>query len=273
MSNLRSFSRFVLISLALLGLSVSSANAALVEVTTFTTVGNENVGGGLVQPVDNDSCSGSGPCSSDSVHPNGATANATASGDIATGELKTFLSATYDDAGVISAGTGQATASITESFSVSGTGTATALFNLESSWDFITNASFQTQALIIKDGFTVFPGGHFQNNLNSNTGSLVGSLDHLMTAEFAVNDGVDFDLEFLWVATLLGGEGFLDFSNTGTFLIQTSAGVTLTPSDPNYLSNPAFGAAVVPLPAAVWLFGTAMIGLVGFGKRKARIAA
>lgn len=29
----------------------------------------------------------------------------------------------------------------------------------------------------------------------------------------------------------------------------------------------------VPVPAAVWLFGTALIGLVGFGKRKSRIAA
>ena len=29
----------------------------------------------------------------------------------------------------------------------------------------------------------------------------------------------------------------------------------------------------VPVPAAVWLFGTALIGLVGFGKRKASIAA
>jgi hypothetical protein len=30
--------------------------------------------------------------------------------------------------------------------------------------------------------------------------------------------------------------------------------------------------SAVPVPAAVWLFGTALIGLVGFGKRKARIA-
>ena len=29
----------------------------------------------------------------------------------------------------------------------------------------------------------------------------------------------------------------------------------------------------VPIPAAVWLFGTALIGLIGLGKRKARIAA
>ncbi len=31
--------------------------------------------------------------------------------------------------------------------------------------------------------------------------------------------------------------------------------------------------SAVPVPAAVWLFGTALAGLVGFGKRKARIAA
>jgi hypothetical protein len=32
------------------------------------------------------------------------------------------------------------------------------------------------------------------------------------------------------------------------------------------------GVSAVPVPAAVWLFGTALIGLVGFGKRKSRIA-
>ena len=40
--------------------------------------------------------------------------------------------------------------------------------------------------------------------------------------------------------------------------------------------NSAFGiepVSAVPVPAAFWLFGTALIGLIGFGKRKARIAA
>ena len=32
-------------------------------------------------------------------------------------------------------------------------------------------------------------------------------------------------------------------------------------------------ASAVPLPAALWLFGTALIGLIGFGKRKTMIAA
>ena len=31
--------------------------------------------------------------------------------------------------------------------------------------------------------------------------------------------------------------------------------------------------SAVPVPAAVWLFGTALVGLVGFSKRKSRIAA
>ena len=31
--------------------------------------------------------------------------------------------------------------------------------------------------------------------------------------------------------------------------------------------------SVVPVPAAVWLFGTALIGLVGFSKRKSKMAA
>jgi hypothetical protein len=31
--------------------------------------------------------------------------------------------------------------------------------------------------------------------------------------------------------------------------------------------------SAVPVPAALWLFGTALIGLIGFGKRKARVAA
>ena len=31
-------------------------------------------------------------------------------------------------------------------------------------------------------------------------------------------------------------------------------------------------ASPVPVPAAVWLFGTALIGLVGFSKRKSKVA-
>ncbi len=39
------------------------------------------------------------------------------------------------------------------------------------------------------------------------------------------------------------------------------------------LETYTYASFAVPVPAAVWLFGTALIGLVGFGKRKSRIAA
>jgi hypothetical protein len=31
--------------------------------------------------------------------------------------------------------------------------------------------------------------------------------------------------------------------------------------------------AAVPVPGAIWLFGSAMAGLIGFGRRKNKIAA
>ena len=37
----------------------------------------------------------------------------------------------------------------------------------------------------------------------------------------------------------------------------------------NFLIEASETPAVVPVPAAVWLFGTALIGLIGFGRRKA----
>ena len=35
-----------------------------------------------------------------------------------------------------------------------------------------------------------------------------------------------------------------------------------------YKMDPSGGIPPVPVPAAVWLFGTALIGLFGFGKRR-----
>ena len=55
----------------------------------------------------------------------------------------------------------------------------------------------------------------------------------------------------LQIDMLNGGYGALD-----NFLIEASE----TPGNP----------AAVPVPAAVWLFGTALLGLAGFGKRKKR---
>lgn len=46
-----------------------------------------------------------------------------------------------------------------------------------------------------------------------------------------------------------------------------------TGTEPVWLDDINMQFHTVPVPATVWLFGPAMIGLIGFGKRKARIAA
>lgn len=51
-------------------------------------------------------------------------------------------------------------------------------------------------------------------------------------------------------------------ATTDSFSTFGIGGALIEPGGPN----------PVPVPAAVWLFGTALIGLVGFGKRKSRIA-
>ena len=58
-------------------------------------------------------------------------------------------------------------------------------------------------------------------------------------------------------------------SNLYSIDVSTGASSLLFPSSPLYSnSGLAFPPSPVPVPAAVWLFGTALIGLVGFSKRR-----
>lgn len=54
-----------------------------------------------------------------------------------------------------------------------------------------------------------------------------------------------------------------DFSSTGSLSLQSPSGVTFVAA-----SNATY--APVPLPPAVWLFGSGLLGLVGIARRKAR---
>jgi len=53
-----------------------------------------------------------------------------------------------------------------------------------------------------------------------------------------------------------------------TFMVRASA-VNLEPMDPMGPLDPGF-MSPVPVPAAVWLFGSGLIGLIGIARRKAR---
>jgi hypothetical protein len=92
---------------------------------------------------------------------------------------------------------------------------------------------------------------------------LVADGEEWTLAIFASDDswftggGIPQNLPASYTAFLIGFE----FDEVGDDI-----GLILAPVDTLEVS-------AVPVPAAVWLFGTALIGLLGFGKRKPRIAA
>jgi len=90
---------------------------------------------------------------------------------------------------------------------------------------------------------------------------------------------IDIDTGFhvgVWGAALAIDVDWPNQNGLGDYALIATLGpyTTLYSMD---TSRPRLASALVrsyvPIPAAVWLFGTALIGLIGFGKRKARIAA
>jgi hypothetical protein len=70
------------------------------------------------------------------------------------------------------------------------------------------------------------------------------------------------------------GSDLISYAIIDTSLTLPQPGIEIYVDNIIYQSGVSAGPpSAVPVPAAVWLFGTALIGLVGFGKRKARIAA
>lgn len=94
----------------------------------------------------------------------------------------------------------------------------------------------------------------FYDNANNFVGDLLGVIPALGGAGgnpiFAEDYALNFPAEVRFVnAILSGSNGQVDFNNIG---------FTAEVSDPS----------VIPIPAAVWLFGTALIGFLGYGRRR-----
>ncbi|MCU7887858.1 MAG: VPLPA-CTERM sorting domain-containing protein [Candidatus Thiodiazotropha sp. (ex Lucinoma aequizonata)] len=53
-----------------------------------------------------------------------------------------------------------------------------------------------------------------------------------------------------------------------TSYVFTVSGFVLDASDPKVYSDYSFKIQAVPLPAAAWLFGSALIGFVSFSRRR-----
>ncbi len=101
----------------------------------------------------------------------------------------------------------------------------------------------------------------YVNNINNTNGIPVAGVDVLFdgltTVITAQALGLGVGVHTMKFAVADASDGILDagvFLQTGSFSSEPPA------------------PAVVPVPAAVWLFGTALIGLVGFGKRRKAVA-
>ena len=100
---------------------------------------------------------------------------------------------------------------------------------------------------------------------------LLGTFDHLtFTVKSSTYYGV-WDLDFTEIAPILDGQGFtLDFLEDYTFAgmynmadfdFKDVSHINVWARDPHLTS-------VVPVPAAVWLFGSAILGFAGFNRFK-----
>jgi hypothetical protein len=211
---LHSFNRFILISLALLGLSVSSVNAAVVSA--------------------DDAIFGAGSVTRDTI-----------SGldwldlTLSTNRSYTDVSGQFGVGGDFE-GWGYATTSDVADLYTSAGGTGP--YNGSPGSDIVWIAD-----LLVLWGIT--SSSALYQLSYAITSTVLSEPLHYMTYLYddSSPSGDDFALTESFTI-FVGGSSF----DKGSALIRTS---------------------VVPVPAAVWLFGTALIGLAGFGKRKFRIAA
>ncbi len=67
-------------------------------------------------------------------------------------------------------------------------------------------------------------------------------------------------------AAIYYGAGILDFSNTAALTLDLPPGVTFTSESGVFLT-------AVPVPAAVWLFGSGLLGLIGIARRRSSRSA
>jgi hypothetical protein len=123
---------------------------------------------------------------------------------------------------------------------------------------------------------SLFNGGNFQPILQSNlltfsfTDSNSGSSNTWDLSQLVLTSNIFFDST--GAPDVVGGGGAaaidisggnLSFFGTGGFL-DSVTGISLNSNEGDWVLRPS----AVPVPAAVWLFGTALIGLLGFGKRR-----
>jgi hypothetical protein len=206
MSYLRSINRAILVSLALLGLSISSANAALFQFQYEDIISLSSIPGLAV---------------GQSVKVTAALDNGGTSNVSQTWTTSDLQSVTWDfnSGGLVTTFNspwGGSLGGTSGNFATDGTGTLTSVMN--SWWDSSVGSDFLTSG----------PG------TPSN-----------------------------WFLT---GYNCVYRDTIGSICLQNVTSMLTASNWTPYVS-------AVPVPAAVWLFGTGILGLIGFSKRKSRVAA
>jgi hypothetical protein len=131
-----------------------------------------------------------------------------------------------------------------------------------------------TSPTSLTENFTFNLGIENTPNTSSdpNENADIVNFDNTVPSNFFSSDGVDYTLEFLGFGTLTGEgftveDSFRVLENEGA-KVDLVGRITSTPSaGPTPSTDPTTPSAV-PVPAAVWLFGSGMIGLIGM-RRKA----
>lgn len=126
----------------------------------------------------------------------------------------------------------------------------------DSTWDGVNDFN-----LVLQSGVLDINNGSVDVNL-----SLLTSLDFFLGGEGIENDflGIYREVDFFNTVTINQFKGF----NASGELIDLSSVI-----GSDGLAFDTLRVATVPVPAAVWLFGTGLIGLVGMGRKSSKVPA
>ena len=113
-------------------------------------------------------------------------------------------------------------------------------------------------------------GGTFDDHLVGNTGPNTGTLSSTLFGDFTL---VDHYSVFIGAGFVFGdnpdvSQGFGVLSGWGWLDYCNSTSCTPSSVASGFTNDWIFEATVVPVPAAVWLFGSGLIGLIAVARRK-----
>lgn len=129
----------------------------------------------------------------------------------------------------------------------------------------VTSATFSVEMLILDTGGfdKTFDISSYNNGNGAVQLNLFGAGDYITTArveEFFTLNTISLDLSALYNSAVAAGDDFLG--------IRLHNAVAFDGASPQvFYNDSSLNLGEVPIPAAIWLFGTALIWVSGFSKR------